>query len=80
MASIELEGPQSRAAEGSYTSPLDFARAYARLCDPEHAFDYFDPAFDERSPGLVFLRVDQAWEAVRNDPRFAAAVRRVGLP
>lgn len=64
----------------AYVSPLDFARAYAQLGEADLAFGYLDAAFIDRAPGLVFLTVDPAWEAVRNDARFAAAVRRVGLP
>jgi TolB-like protein len=63
-----------------YVSPLDFARAYAQLGETELTFRYLDAAFADRSPGLVFLKVDRAWDAVRNDARFAAAIRRVGLP
>jgi TolB-like protein/tRNA A-37 threonylcarbamoyl transferase component Bud32 len=63
-----------------YVSPLDFARAYAQLGEKELAFRYLDEAFVDRSPGLVFLKVDRAWDAVRADPRFLAAVERVGLP
>ena len=75
----ELEALQSRAAT-AYVSPLDFARAHAQLGEAEQAFSYFDAAFADRAPGLVFLKVDRAWDAIRDDPRFAAAVRRVGLP
>ncbi len=63
-----------------YTSPLDLARAHARLGETEQAFSYFDAAFADRAPGLVFLKADRAWDAMRGDPRFVAAVRRVGLP
>jgi tetratricopeptide (TPR) repeat protein len=64
----------------SYTSPLDFARVYAQLGDKDQAFKYLDAAFIDRSPGLVFLKVDRAWDLVRNDARFLAAVQKVGLP
>ena len=63
-----------------YVSPLDFARAYAQIGEKEQTFKYIDAAFADRSPGLVFLKVDTAWDRVRNDPRFAEAIRRVGLP
>jgi len=80
LAQEELDALRSRMMEGSYTSPLDMARAFARLGDREKVFSYFDSAFQDRSAGLVFLNVDRAWDAVRDDPRFLAAVRRVGLP
>ena len=61
-------------------SPLDFARVYAELGEAEQAFAYLEQAFDDRSPALVLLTVDQAFDRVRDDARFEDAVRRVGLP
>ena len=75
----ELENLEARAAT-DYVSPLDFARAHARLGNREQAFRYFDEAFAERASGLVLLKVDPAWDLIRDDPRFVAAIRRVGLP
>jgi hypothetical protein len=37
-------------------------------------------AFADRSPGLVLLKVDPAWDRIRDDPRFAAMVERLRLP
>ena len=76
---VQLEALKARQAT-SYTSPLDFARVYAQLGDKDQAFKYLDAAFIDRSPGLVFLKVDRAWALVRDDPRFHEAIRRVGLP
>jgi tetratricopeptide (TPR) repeat protein len=78
-ARLELERLETRTATG-YASPLDFARACAQLGEKDRAFSYFPAAFEDRAPGLVFLKVDHAWDAVRDDPRFLAAVHRVGLP
>ena len=78
-AQIELDGLTARAAAGRYVSPLDFARAYCRLGRKEEAFGYFEGAFTDRAPGLVFLNVDRVWDPVRDDPRFRAAMQRVGL-
>ena len=75
----ELDALELRHRAGRYVSPLDFARAYAQLGHAERAFEHFEPAFADRAPGLVFLDVDRAWEAVRKDARFNAARRRVGL-
>jgi serine/threonine-protein kinase len=76
---LQLETLHARQPTG-YVSPLDFARAHAQLGEADLAFKYLDAAFVDRSPGLVFLKVDTAWDRVRADPRFAAAVQRVGLP
>jgi serine/threonine-protein kinase len=78
-AQLELETLEARAA-ATYVSPLDFARAYAQLGERERAFSYFDAAFADRAPDLVFLNAERRWDAIRNDPRFVAAVHRVGLP
>jgi tetratricopeptide (TPR) repeat protein len=76
---LQLEALKARAVS-DFVSPLDFARAHAQLGEREEAFHYLDAAFADRSPGLVFLKVDRAWDGIRDDERFMAAVRRVGLP
>jgi len=78
-ARIELSGLAARAAN-HYVSPFDFARAYSRLGRKDEALAYLETAFADRTPGLVFLKVDRAWDAIRADPRFSDAVKRVGLP
>lgn len=76
---IQLGQLKERAATG-YVSPLDFARVYAQLGESDLAFKHLEEAFEHRAPGLVFLKVDRAWDNVRDDPRFEAAIRKVGLP
>jgi tetratricopeptide (TPR) repeat protein len=63
-----------------YVSPLDIARLQAQVGEREKAFANLEGAFTERSAGLVFLKVERAWDLVRDDPRFAALVRRIGIP
>jgi non-specific serine/threonine protein kinase len=63
-----------------YISPFDVARLHAQAGDLENAFANLEKALAERSPGLVFLKVDRAWDHIRDDPRFAGLVRRVGIP
>jgi TolB-like protein len=79
LAERELVALTAREQSGAYASPLDIARAHARLGRSDDAFRYLKKAFDERSPGLVFLNVDRAWDNVRSELQFGAAVRRVGL-
>jgi tetratricopeptide (TPR) repeat protein len=67
-------------AKGRYVSPLDLARLEAQVEEREEAFRYLEAAFAERSSGLVLLKVDPAWDRIRNDARFTDLVRRVGIP
>ncbi len=76
---VQLDALRER-ERTKYVSPLDYARAYAQLGEVDLAFKYLEASFADRSPGLVFLKVDRAWDSVRDDPRFVAAVRLVGLP
>ena len=67
-------------AKERYVSPLDLARLYAKVGQREKAFVSLEAALAERSLGLVFLKVERAWDRIRDDARFAALVRRVGIP
>jgi len=79
VARDQLQDLQALAKE-RYVSPLYLARLYARLDDRDNAFSYLELAFSERSMGMVLLKVDRAWDRIRDDARFAALVRRVGIP
>jgi serine/threonine-protein kinase len=79
VARSRLAGLEALASE-RYVSSLDLARLSAQAGDREKALGMLEAALAERSPGLVFLKVERAWDPVRDDPRFAAVVRRVGIP
>ena len=79
-AECEIQACADRARRGEYVSPLDVARAYAQLGERDRAFAYLDGAFEDASPGLVFLNVDRAWAAVRDDARFTAALAAMEFP
>ena len=67
-------------AKERYVSPLDLAQLQAQVGAREKAFASLELAVAERSAGLVLLKVDRAWDRIRDDARFAALVRRVGIP
>jgi tetratricopeptide (TPR) repeat protein len=67
-------------AKERYVSPLDIARLQAQVGEREQAFKNLEAAIAERSAGLVFLKVEKAWDRIRDDARFASLVRRVGIP
>jgi tetratricopeptide (TPR) repeat protein len=79
VARVRL-GELEALAKERYVSPLDLGRLYAQAGEREKAFASLEAAVAERSPGLLFLKVDRAWDRIRDDARFAALVRRVGIP
>jgi tetratricopeptide (TPR) repeat protein len=64
-----------------YIPAFDIARLRAQVGDREGALAGLELAATEGGyVGLALLKVDEAWDAVRTDPRFAALVRRLGIP
>jgi serine/threonine-protein kinase len=67
-------------AKERYVSPLELARLHAQLGERDQAFALLGDALAERSPSLVLLKADRAWDRIRDDPRFARLVATVGIP
>ena len=67
-------------AKSKYVSSYQIAAIYAGLGEKDQAFAWMQKAYDERSDGLVNLKVDQRLDSLRSDSRFADLMRRVGLP
>jgi len=59
--------------------PIDLVFAYVGLNDKNHALAWLQRACSQHSPGLTALKVDPLYDPLRSDPRFHAALRRVGL-
>jgi TolB-like protein/Tfp pilus assembly protein PilF len=63
-----------------YVNPVEVALIQIGLGRNDEAFRLLDRAYAEHSDLLVYLGVDPRLDPIRSDPRFAALVRRVGLP
>jgi tetratricopeptide (TPR) repeat protein len=63
-----------------YVSPFYFASVYAGLKRNEKALDYLEMAYQDRSNGLVFLKVDPQWDTLRSNPRFEVLLKNLALP
>ena len=63
-----------------YVPPIYFAVFYANLGNIDEAFEWLDKAYEERHPGMLFLRIDFSWEPLRSDPRFDKLVKLMDFP
>jgi len=63
-----------------YVSPGLFALIYAAVGDKDQAFAWLEKAVAEHDLFTARLKVDQRFDPLRSDPRFADLVKRVGLP
>jgi hypothetical protein len=52
----------------------------AALGDRDAAFEWLNRAYEQRDVQLVSLKTDPSLDGLRQDPRFADLVKRVGLP
>ena len=62
-----------------YVDPFFRATIYAGLGENDRTFEWLQRAYDERSPFLVFLKVDPDLDTLRSDPRYSDLVKKVGL-
>ena len=67
-------------ARTAYVPPIRIAWSYARLGEIDSAFTWLDRACAEKDPYLLRIKVESNWDNIRSDPRYAALLRRIGLP
>jgi tetratricopeptide (TPR) repeat protein len=72
----KLENRARQEKMGAYEA----AFVHATLGETDEAFRWLDTAFEQRDPGLLYLKTDHGVDSLRSDPRFALMLRRVGLP
>jgi hypothetical protein len=49
------------------------------LGDNERALEWLAKAYEERTGGLLLLKVEPIFDSLRSDPRFVKLTRRLGL-
>jgi TolB-like protein/DNA-binding winged helix-turn-helix (wHTH) protein/cytochrome c-type biogenesis protein CcmH/NrfG len=69
-----------RRKQTGYVPAAAFVKAYLGLGEYDQAFFWLEEAYKEQSNLLQFLKVHPIFDPIRDDPRFADLVRRVGLP
>ena len=63
----------------TYVSSFHIASACARLKMKDEAFRWLERAYQERSTNLLFGKVDPNMENLKDDPRFRALMKGIGL-
>jgi hypothetical protein len=71
---------QERADRGEYVTPFGIAWIQIGLGDKDQAFACLDKAYNDRSSGMIYLKVDPMFDPLRSDPRFTNLLRRMRLP
>jgi hypothetical protein len=76
---IALVDELRRRQQKGYIPAAAFVNAYLGLGDKKQAFAWMERAYQEQSMILQYLKVNPFFDSVRDDPRFANMLHRVGL-
>jgi tetratricopeptide (TPR) repeat protein len=76
---LKLLHELERLAKDRYVSPFEFASIHLALGQMEVGFEWLERACQDRTFDLILIKVDPRFDTLREDPRFAAAVKKVGV-
>jgi len=78
---LEMTLNEYKEAGNRYFPAIGVAGAYARVGDKENAFKWLDKSFQDREgQDITLLRWLPDFKNLREDPRFAGLLTRMGLP
>jgi serine/threonine protein kinase/tetratricopeptide (TPR) repeat protein len=63
----------------SYVTPWQVATLYTRAGLKEEALNWFDKAYSAHDPNMPYLSIDPIFDELRDQPRFQAILKRMGL-
>lgn len=72
-------GDLKERAKQTYVQPMALAMIHLGLGEQNATFDALGKAFDDRSAGLVYLKVEPAFDPIRSDARFGELLGKIGL-
>ena len=76
-AMIEL---LKKGSQSEYTSPNEIARYYALMEDRDHAFEWLEKGYAERSGRMEYIKVEDSLEPFHSDSRYIDLLKRMGMP
>ena len=66
-------------AKHQYVSSTAFAMIYLGLSENEKALDWLEKSYDDQESACWYLKIDPIYDSVRNEPRFQALLKQIGL-
>jgi adenylate cyclase len=75
----QVLGELEELAKHQYVNSSAFAAIYLGLGEKEKALDWLDKCYDNQESACWLLKVDPIYDSVRNEPRFQALLKKVGL-
>jgi serine/threonine-protein kinase len=67
-------------AQSRPVNPFVVACTYGAAGEADAAFEWLDRAYEQRTPQLLHLVFHPRLDPIRDDPRFADLLRRIGIP
>jgi len=64
----------------SRNAAYQIAEVYAWRGEPDKAFEWLERAYVQNDGGLTCIKADPLMKPLQSDPRFAAFLRKLGLP
>ncbi len=71
---------ETEAERTGVVTTTSLALLHARLGNRDRAFHWLQKACESNTRDIIYLSVDPQYDSLREDPRFTALARRVGLP
>ena len=62
-----------------YVTPYHIALVYNGLNERDKTLTWLERAYEQRSPRMVFLKVEPKWNNLRSDLRFQELIKKVGF-
>jgi hypothetical protein len=62
-----------------YVDPFVISQIYGSLGDEINALKWLERAVNEKSAGVAYVRVFPTFDSLRNNPRFLALLKQMGL-
>jgi hypothetical protein len=76
-ARADLAASRFQAGRGN---PVNVASSFAEAGERDQAFLWLEKSFNERTPQLLHIVADPAFDDLREDPRYRDLIRRIGIP